>query len=595
MLALLKQYGIISLILVSVIVYLNTLTHGFVYDDSYFSNRHDLYTLSAIPKAFTESYLPNNRTAGFYRPLAIASFAATFTAFGSSSVPFHLTNILLHSLATVLVFLLGRKLTHSTSVAWIAALLFAVHPIHVDAVANIKSRDEIFYAIFFMISLLTFLKSADSKKLFPVYVGISSVSYLLGLFSKEMAVTIPLVCLTFLIWKRMSLARVVPFILGWGISTGIYAWLRYIALGKYFIGGYVTMFPGFEYYISSPATRLLTGFHIYFLYLKTLIFPLYLSATYSYAHLQPITSPSTSGSWVLGLIALVITILMLIAAIKFRSKLLISLLFSWIIFYLPASQILIVGGDVMAERWMYTPSIVFLLIITIGVQRFIHNKKMLIGIVSIIAILLIIRTWTRNPVWASNLAIYSSMVTTAPKSVHAQTALAQEYFYQGNMEQAIRHAEIAHQIYPEYAELQIILGKIAVRQRRFEEAQVYYQHALTLNPKNLIVYDNLSRLYFAQGDFEHAYQNFDFVIKGKRVLSLEDFIFLATILAKAKRYQDSLSVLSQVPKELQKQPEMLFLQAVNFYKLGKKEEVLNQIKWDQNLTRAERQRTLEDF
>src|SRR3989344_2682953 len=159
----LKRYVIVVVfifsILVSFFLYANSISGTFLYDDIAISSRPELRQASYLPKIWVEPYYPNDPEAGGFRPFVIFAFATHFIIFGDSPSGFHVVNILLNGFVTFLLFLVILRLFGKLSLAFVAAGLFAFFPIHSEAVAFIKSQDELWAAVFTLLSWLVFLQA----------------------------------------------------------------------------------------------------------------------------------------------------------------------------------------------------------------------------------------------------------------------------------------------------------------------------------------------------------------------------------------------------------------------------------------------------
>jgi protein O-mannosyl-transferase len=185
----------ILLFLISICVYANTLTNGYVLDDFAAIKENALVQkgVSAIPDLFTtpyhSGYVKTNLTTpavnDLYRPLSLITFATELQLFGESPAISHGFNVLLFAGCVLLLFLFFDRLFggEKTTIAFVASLLFAVHPIHSEVVANIKSRDELLCFFFALSSILSFINYARSGKTHLLLAG--TVLYFLSLLSKE--------------------------------------------------------------------------------------------------------------------------------------------------------------------------------------------------------------------------------------------------------------------------------------------------------------------------------------------------------------------------------------------------------------------------
>lgn len=591
-----KKYSVSLLFLLVFLSYANTLSNGFVYDDTFFSQRRELRQLSYLPNLIVESYLPNNKTAGAYRPLTVLSFSLNFILTGESPVFFHAVNIILHAGVTILLYVFLRKLEVSFFQSLLIATIFAVHPIHVEAVANIKARDELFHGLFTLIALVVSFRLIGNKKNRIVWLSIIAIIFFLGLLAKEMTITIPVATTLLLFYKKQKLKIVLLLNIFFFCFFSIYLVMRYMALDGSLLGSfYSTDFVGNKLYIASSITRLFTGFEIYWIYIRTFLMPIHLSATYGYAQLIPIEYPLIQLSWIPGAIAFFSTFLLLICAYirKWSKVFLFTAL--WLFFYLPVSQMILPMGDIVAERWMYTPSIFFISILGLFLASLIRKQKKLILVFIVLILFLTTRTVIRNQVWQKNILLFKSMVDSSPRSVQAHTGYGYELLKKQDYEKAKYHAEVAYSIYPDFPQLLNLLGNISTLERKYDDAINYYNRSLQLSPNTIQTYTFLASMYYVKGDYQLALDTYQFALDKKVTFTYEDILSYAATLAKLGKYDDSIQVLSELTLIEKEREQSQFLLAVNYYKKGEKKKVLDHIRWNRALTRMEREKILEEF
>ena len=150
------------------------------------TNKTPELTVTNVFKIFTQDHL------GLYHPLVTLSFAAERYFFGLVPAFYHVNNMLLHMLSTILVFLIFRRLTHSFPITYIITVLFAIHPVHVEVVAWVSARKDTLYSIFYLTAILLYIKTYDKKNI-KTLITISSFCFLLACLSKAMAITLPFV------------------------------------------------------------------------------------------------------------------------------------------------------------------------------------------------------------------------------------------------------------------------------------------------------------------------------------------------------------------------------------------------------------------
>ncbi len=427
-----SQLWIIALFALA--LYGNTLLNEYALDDGLVltDNKFVQQGISGIADIFThdsfygslEAY--NNLPGGRYRPLSLAAFAIEVSIFGNNPFVHHLINVLIYALTCVMLFLFLRKFIFKNDkvAAFIAALLFAVHPIHTEAVANIKSRDELFSLLFLLLTLyylLAFISLSGNK----IHYLLSIVSYLLALFSKENGLTFVAIIPATLYWftdkKIKSIALLsLPFLLSAFFYTGI----RILLIGLR--NNEVREVMDNPYLLATVSQKYATILFVLLKYLQLLSWPNPLTYDYSYNQVayRNFNDPSVLFSILILLIMIGYTL------ITFRKKDLIG----WcILFYLATifiiSNLVFNIGAPMAERFLYQASVAFVIFIAEIARRLLHKVSWTIqtktAIASVAASFFIIvasyATVKRNATWKSDKVLFLHDVKVSGQSARANT------------------------------------------------------------------------------------------------------------------------------------------------------------------------------
>ena len=592
-----KHLAVILLgaIALSFLLYGNTIGGNFVYDDKFFSERKDLNQPSALTKVWSQPFLPQHRDAGMYRPLTVFSLALNFIIFGGDTESFHVTNIVLNGAVVFLVFLLAWRLFGSVVLAFFSALFFAFLPIHTEAVAFIKSRDELLAVVFILLSWLTFIGATEGKSGFSHFrIFLSSLWFILAVLAKELVIIAPaLFLLIYWLRRKPGFGQLLRVGLYFGPVLAGYLMIRYRILGEYAFGKDDT------YFIINPLgtadfwVRVSTAFKIAFVYVGKTFAPINLSATYHYNQLALITNPFTSGEAVLGMAILAI----LIFLVGYRKTRLTPLgigAATFLIPYLVFSKFIFKGGDILAERWMYLPSVGFSMIAGYGLARIYDRRKILglVGLASVLAIYAYVLIG-RNQVWLSNRALYESMIKTAPASIQGHLNMANLYLDNDYLEEARREAEIAFNIYRDHPPLLNIVGVIAFKDENYDLAEKAFLRAIEIRPKLPLSYSNIAKLYYKTGNYDKAEE----ALRNVVVLypKPDDAMLYALTLAKLRRYNDSLGIVDRFFKDNLSNSQIKFILALDYYKLGNLAEARKYFDWNPRKTDAEKIEILKDF
>jgi tetratricopeptide (TPR) repeat protein len=404
---------------IAFLLFANTLGHEYALDDVAVITRNKFVQkgIAGWPDIFSSFYWQGfwDLNTGLYRPLSLAMFALEWQLAPNSTFLFHLNNVLLYSVSAIFLFKLLVKLLPNVNqwVLFFTTLLFIVHPLHTEVVANIKSRDELLCFLFFI--LTTWVVSNDKFQGLK-YLLMSSLVYLLALFSKEAAITfIPVFVLILYFFKgfdwKQSAIRVAPL----AVIAVIWLGIRY----------YVTQVIGPPMvkltYIDNSIigcgdffSRTATAIAIAGKYLMKCFVPFDLAYDYSYNQIPCETFASLSV-----IISLSIFSALIYLAWKYRlTKPVISfgILFFFITFSL-SSNIVINIGTTMADRLVYIPSFGILLAFVFALAEIAKLSRMTYIYICIgIAALFSLKTFARNKDWKSDVTLYLADIKTSPES-----------------------------------------------------------------------------------------------------------------------------------------------------------------------------------
>jgi protein O-mannosyl-transferase len=437
------------------LLYGNTIQHGFVMDDVsvLMEHKHVQQGISGIVDIFKEDsfaaylsklgYSEQIITGGRYRPLSLAVFAVGVTLWGNNPLYFHLLNILLFAACTLVFYRLVRTLLPNQPLSALAAVvLFAVHPIHTEVVANIKSADELLAFLFGAIAVTIAIKPDFSIK----NQIISSILMLLALFSKEIAIVwvvlIPLFRFSLLqenVKKvaTRSLFPIVAALLYIGVRSAVIAhpaagtmmqdpmnnpminvqgqWLNTNAKATDALDN-VWRFKG-ENRPFTFAERTATVSFILLQYVKLMFVPYPLSHDYSPFHIRV---KNWSDPMVLFSCALIVGLLVWSMWALFRKRKLAGWALLWFILPLiPVCNLFFTVGTLLAERFLMMPSGGFCLLLGLGMgylfQKNLHFTTVLGGLV---ALALSGLTILRNQAWKSNETLLETDMNHTPQSAH---------------------------------------------------------------------------------------------------------------------------------------------------------------------------------
>lgn len=516
-----SRYAAIAIIiLASFAVYFNTLQGDFVYDDLEFvlKNRW-IRDIRNIPTIFTSSIWSfqsesTDSPQNYYRPMMQIIYMANYHIFGLKPWGWHLTNIILHSSVTVIVFLVISELFNQfllrtskpalRSPAFIAALLFAVHPIHTEVVAW-ASVAEMGFTFFYLLAFYLYIKD---------YRLISLIPFFISTLFKETALTLPLLLFAYdyLLKRefdsRFTIYSIIKRYLPHMTVAIIYLALRTFALGGVApLKGYANL-TGYEYAINI--------FPLFAQYLEKLILPVRLNAYYVFHPIHSIIE------WK-GLVGIAITgaFIVSISLLKRVNRLSSFSLLFILVPLLPVFYIRGITGTVFAERYLYLPSVGFVTLISIVFMstnqiKIVERMTMgwtLSGIVVTAITLYSAGTVARNDVWRNGYNLWTDTVRKSPDSSVAHYNLGISYDDKGMFDEAIKEYQMTVRLSPWHPRVHNNLGLIYLKRGQLNEAIKEFQTSLIIHPRYPIAHHNLGSLYVKQGRFDEAIKEYQTALR----------------------------------------------------------------------------------
>lgn len=557
-----KRHLTIVLLAVSIgfsfLLYGNTLSGQFVFDDEYFTQRPELRSVGYISRIWFEplANVDNPVLADTYRPLLTLSIMANFLIFGESPVSFHVVNVVLHGLVTWLFFMVTRRITGSVFTALVAAALFMSMPIHTEAVAFIKAREELLGGMLFLASWLFFLKAGESgnrKK----WLYLSAASYFLSCLSKEFLLVGPAIYFgVAAVQRKLAVKKAIGMMVPYGIVAVAYCLLWWIGLGGKFPLENLHSYAVNPIAYASFPVRLMTAIAIGGLYIAKTIIPVGLSATYRYNHF-PLVESLLDGRLYVG-VAVLGMLLICIFWKKARESGVFVGAWWFLVAYFPFSKFLFTGGEYIAERWMYTPSmgIALLVAVLLGAISF---RRIVTVLAVVVVILYGILTVQRNRVWQTPEALYHSMIRSAPNSVFGYVWLARLYLSQGKGDQAEPYVQRAVSIYPAHHQVQAVYAAMLLRRKQYDLAEKAILRAINLKPES------------------------------------SSYYFYAVILTRSGRYAESQTIIDEYLGKRRQRSDVKFLSAVNYWRQGDRAKAREFFDWSSKLSEEEKLHAIEAY
>jgi len=428
-----KPALLFALVLLAALPFAASLNGDFIEDDRpIVRDRVELRALASIPALFAQTYWPRDSPGGLYRPLTMASYALDRAVWGAdvsgapSRLGVHATNLILNAVACLLVFALLRERSASALAAWSGAALFAVHPLHVEAVSHMVGRADLLMTALFLAAFLLHGRGPGAR------LGAAAL-YLSACLSKEMAVVLPGLLLT-QAWLERGAESVGAFALRQArelapcaVALAVFIALRGAALGAAasppapFVWAAPPQYLAFEQ--PAPGEVSLTMIHAAGEILLLLVAPFRLSADYSgFPHA---TSPTLAVVASGASIAAVVAAAAIAARRGWREP---AFWLVWLgLTWLPVSNLLFASGIVLAERTLYLPSVALSGVVASALARALERDRRWLALPLAAIALFAALSASRAPLWRDARTLDEATVSGGRYSGHiAKSGLVAE-------------------------------------------------------------------------------------------------------------------------------------------------------------------------
>ena len=461
-----ERVALFLLILAAALPYLSSLTFGFVYDDlGVIVEVPSRHTWLGVAQAWVQSYWGNPET-GLYRPVAQFMYALLWNLGGGKPWLFHLYAIVIHVATTLLVWWLLARATNRWA-AFFGALLFAVDPVHVEAVANIVNSSEVLVALFGIACIGVVLR-ASMRSDGGVRIGwlpalLAALCYALAIGAKESGAGIPAIAFLCLWGWRASDARRPRFLEvltgGWRVWSLCTVALIGVVTARYFVLGGLTVSQHWvthEVRNFTFAPRFWTMTAAWPLVGRLLLWPSRLRMHYGSDIVIPLTEPTIWSVLSLATVAVIVACAALLARRGDRRPL---VAIAWVaIAFLPASNLLVPTGQLLAERTLYLPSVGVALLAAWGIDAAYAWARDLGGSLvaqlatgvplAAVAIGGLLVTLPEVIPWQTNYTLFLHGIEQAPRASRPWQLMGDLYANQGDHRKAIMYLQKAHSLEP---------------------------------------------------------------------------------------------------------------------------------------------------
>lgn len=501
----------LALLLLALLPYANTLRNGFVYDDfpqlvenPYVRNFHHLREIFTTT---VWSFQGAQGVTNYYRPLMTLGYLLCYQAFGPLPFGFHLANISLHAAVVLLLFFLTRRMLGDARLAFVAAALFALHPVHAESVAWVAGVTDIELTYSYLLTFYLFL-GLERKPGAPAIGSLAALSacFLLTLFSKEQALTLPALATLYEHVYRADRAvtplrvKLTRYGLLWLLAAG------YLIFRARVLGGVAPVLqrPGLTW-----SGAIVSVFALVAQYTWKLLWPVHLSAFYVFR------KSSLADPHVWAGLAIVLLSLWLFLKLWCEAKLL-SFALLWMAFTLvPVLNARWMAANVFAERYLYLPSVGFCwLVAWLGTLAWNARtpspaqRRAAAAVLCVVGALYATRTIARNLDWRSDEILMLRTLESSPDANLIRANLGAIYWNRGDVAAAEREWLAALAVGPNNVVTLNNLGLLRTHQKRYQESLGFFQRAIRQRPDYMLAHLNLGDAYLQMGRIDDAEREF---------------------------------------------------------------------------------------
>ncbi|EFA01829.1 protein O-mannosyl-transferase Tmtc3 [Tribolium castaneum] len=500
--------------LTCVLCYYNSCYCGFVFDDiSAIKDNRDLRPHSPLLNIFFNDFwgtpMHKEQSHKSYRPLCVLTFRWNYLLWQLEPMGYHLVNMLLHSVVCLMYFRMCSMFLPELS-SFVAAMLFAVHPIHTEAVTGVVGRAETLSSVFFLAAFMLYAKASKSKKSTGwKYLSFSMLSIATAMLCKEQGITVAGVCAAYEIFvtQKVRLPEIKHVVKAAITAKSSYhlpwsseATKRLLVLSAttmclllarlQIMGSQLPVFTRFDNPASVAPTpaRQLTYHYLISVNLWLLLFPCNLCCDWTMGTI-PLVETFADGRNLATIAAYTFFTALLVTAYttenrQQRTVILMSLALMALPF-MPASNLFFPVGFVIAERVLYMPSMGFCMLVAYGwtVLAEKKGKKLAFFLLSILVVTHGTKTYLRNWDWEDEYSIFMSGLRVNQKNAKLFNNVGHALESQGKYEEALKFFKTAVSVQEDDVGAHINVGRTYNHLKMFKEAEEAYLRAKSLLPK----------------------------------------------------------------------------------------------------------------
>jgi tetratricopeptide (TPR) repeat protein len=508
------------LLLAAILCYANMLTNSFVYDDDqqilqnpYVKSWHYL------PQIFGStvwSFVGQAGATNYYRPLMTFSFLVMWSLFGAVPFGFHLLSLILHAAVVVLGFYAGARLFSDWRIACVAALLFAVHPVHTEAVDWISAYPDLQVTLFFLAAFLWYARSGKPTRIDQL---IPLVFFALALLSKEPALMFVLVAILYEHFIR-------PDRNSFSTRDKFFRYLPLLCLGAIYMGVRIALFGKLAPVLQHPQITwpqtIYSALAMVCDYTVLLVWPTHLSAFHTFQASTSLFEPRVLIGLALLLSAIAATILMRHTAPA------VSLALVWLgVTMAPVLNARWMAANVLTERYLYLPSWGFCWLVgwlltrrrSTAANRAFRSRAQILdfSLPSVLFLVIVFQcssaTYHRNEIWQDNVTLYTQTLKTDPHSYPILLNLGIWHHQRGEYREAETQYLLGLKERPDGVNVLNALGVLYLEQNRYEDAATMLQHAISVKDIWAPPHYNYGRVLQKQDQREEALRQLQIAVR----------------------------------------------------------------------------------
>lgn len=503
---------LVALIAITAIIYFKSLNNELIntWDDhGYVTENPDIRTLHGDSVGYTIKNTFSSYVLGNYHPITMLSYCFEYAKYKLNPKPYHVTNLVIHILNTLLVVWFIWLLTQQQWVAFITALLFAIHPMHVESVAWVSERKDVLYTFFSLAALCTYilyLKKEDMKWRYYIY---TLLLFSVALLSKAMAVSVPIAffAVDYFFGRKFNskiIMEKVPFLL-LSLIIGL------VAIGAQKSASALDGIVNYNF-----ADRILFGCYALMTYLWKIILPINMTCYYNY----PV---KINGSYPIAysIAPFIIAALgfLIYKSIRFGKDVVFGFGFFLITIVL-VLQILPVGDAIIADRFTYIPYIGLFFIIARWINSVLENKTgklqslqmPVIGLFTVFVIAFCYMTIQQTKVWHDSVSLWSNAIKNYDKAAKSYNNRGLTYYQTKQYDKALADFSRTIQLVDNYTDAHYNRGVVYFTLKQYEAALADYNIALQQNPKFAKAYNNRGNIYHLLGKYNEAVADYNAAI-----------------------------------------------------------------------------------